>query len=249
MAEPTQTIEGWYALHDFRTINWSAWKAATKTEREEALQELQTYNATYRSFDQKRTSGFGVYTIAGHKADLLFVHFRPTLHDLIDSETELDKTKFAAFLTKPYSYISIVELSSYLSKPDVSPEEDPQLLPRLRPELLKMMNNICFYPMNKRRSGEDNWYMLNMEQRVQLMRSHGMIGRKYTGKVTQIITGSIGLDDWEWGVTLYANDPLEFKKLVYEMRFDEVSARYAEFGAFYVGYAVNDEALSTLLHV
>ncbi|MCI0182777.1 hydrogen peroxide-dependent heme synthase [Sulfoacidibacillus ferrooxidans] len=249
MSEPTQTIEGWYALHDFRTIDWHAWKAASEEIRADALRELTAYTEKYRADDQNRTGGFGVYTIAGHKADLLFVHFRSTVSDLMDSETEFDKTSFATFTKKPYSYLSIVELSSYLSKPDIAPEDDPQLLPRLRPQLSEMMPHICFYPMNKRRSGNDNWFMLSMEERVQLMRSHGMIGRKYAGRVTQIITGSAGLDDWEWGVTLYANDPLEFKKLVYEMRFDEVSARYGEFGVFYVGHVVNDQELVDFLQL
>ncbi|PWI57602.1 hydrogen peroxide-dependent heme synthase [Sulfoacidibacillus thermotolerans] len=249
MAEPTLTIEGWYALHDFRTMNWAAWKAATPQEREAALLDLFDYTKTLRTRDQARTSGFGVYKIAGHKADLLFVHFVPTLPDAIDMEVGLDKTRFAQFMSKPYSYLSIVELSNYLSKPDLAPEQDPELLPRLHPEIGAMADYICFYPMNKRRMGDENWYMLKMEQRVQLMRSHGMIGRKYAGKVTQIITGSMGLDDWEWGVTLYSADPLTFKKLVYEMRFDEVSARYGEFGSFYVGQVMDDTAISAYLRV
>ena len=93
---------------------------------------------------------------------------------------------------------------------------------------------LCFYPMNKRRSGGDNWYQLPIEERRRLMHDHGMVGRRYAGQVTQIISGSVGFDDWEWGVDLFADDPLVFKKLVYEMRFDESSARFAEFGPFLV---------------
>jgi len=95
--------------------------------------------------------------------------------------------------------------------------------------------------MSKRRDGQDNWYMLPTEDRAKLMRSHGMIGRTYAEKVKQIISGSMGLDDWEWGVTLFAHDPLEFKKIVQEMRFDEVSARFADFGVFLVGCRVKVE--------
>ena len=101
--------------------------------------------------------------------------------------------------------------------------------------------------MDKRRDGDDNWYMLGMEERKTIMHSHGMIGRGYAGKVKQIITGSVGFDDWEWGVTLFANDVLQFKKLIYEMRFDEVSARYGEFGDFYVGNLLNGEKFAALL--
>ena len=103
--------------------------------------------------------------------------------------------------------------------------------------------------MNKKRDLSDNWYMLDMEERRSLMRSHGMIGRSYAGKVKQIICGSVGFDDWEWGVTLFSDDALQFKKLVYEMRFDEVSARYGEFGSFYVGSLLDQQALDELLKV
>jgi chlorite dismutase len=103
--------------------------------------------------------------------------------------------------------------------------------------------------MDKRRQGNDNWYMLPMEDRRSLMRSHGMIGRQYAGKVKQIITGSVGFDDYEWGVTLFSDDVLQFKKLVYEMRFDEVSARYGEFGSFFVGNILQEERIHPFLDV
>jgi len=95
--------------------------------------------------------------------------------------------------------------------------------------------HVCFYPMNKRRGEAKNWYTLPFEKRAAMMREHGLIGRAYGTQVTQIISGSIGLDDWEWGVDLFADDPVVFKKLIYEMRFDEASADYAEFGPFFIG--------------
>ena len=94
---------------------------------------------------------------------------------------------------------------------------------------------VCFYPMNKKRDGGDNWYAMPYPERANMMLEHGKIGRSYHGHVTQVISGSIGFDDWEWGVDLYADDPLVFKKLVYEMRFDEASARFGEFGRFWTG--------------
>jgi len=118
----------------------------------------------------------------------------------------------------------------------------------LKPALPKS-KHMCFYPMNKRREGGDNWYMLSMEDRRNMMRSHGMIGRSYAGRVKQIITGSVGLDDWEWGVTLFADDALTFKKLVYEMRFDEVSARYGDFGSFYVGNLLDETKFQRMLQI
>ncbi len=240
MSEPTQTIEGWYALHDFRTMDWTAWKRATTKEREQAIEEWVELKRAYDTLTQEQRGSFSVYTIVGHKADLLFLYFRPALEDLIACKAAFEKTRLADYLYTPYSYVSIVELSSYLARPEVSPEQDPRLLPRLHPGA-PTEAAICFYPMNKRREGNDNWYMLEMKERVELMRSHGLIGRNYAGKVRQVITGSVGFDDWEWGVTLFADDPLQFKKLVYEMRFDETSARYADFGPFYVGQTLKSD--------
>src|SRR5208282_3688535 len=106
--------------------------------------------------------------------------------------------------------------------------------PRLFPELPKH-RYLCFYPMDRRRGEDRNWYTVPIEERSRQMHEHGLVGRRYAGEVKQIITGSIGFDDWEWGVDLFADDPLVFKKLIYEMRFDEVSAVYALFGQFYIG--------------
>jgi len=106
----------------------------------------------------------------------------------------------------------------------------PRLFPTIPPN-----RYVCFYPMDRRRGEDKNWYKVPFEERTRQMGEHGMIGRRYAGEVKQIISGSIGLDDWEWGVTLWADDPVSFKKLIYEMRFDEVSAVYALFGTFYIG--------------
>ena len=107
--------------------------------------------------------------------------------------------------------------------------------------------HVCFYPMNKRRGEQKNWYAESMEERARMMLDHGRIGRQYAGQVTQVITGAIGFDDWEWGVDLFADDPLVFKKLIYEMRFDEASAWYAEFGPFYVGLQFSASELPRFL--
>ena len=105
---------------------------------------------------------------------------------------------------------------------------------------------LCFYPMNKRRGEQKNWYGLPIEERQQMMREHGFVGRRYAGRVQQIITGSIGFDDWEWGVYLFSEDPLVFKRLVYEMRFDEASVWYGEFGPFYAGLRVMPHHLKSI---
>ncbi len=248
MSEAIQTLEGWYALHDFRLIDWTAWKAASPELRKQAEDELSAFLRQWQQTENDKHGSTAVYTVVGQKADFMFMHLRETLEDLNELETAFNKSAFAAFTIPVYSYVSVVELSSYMAKPGTDPMQDPEVIARLKP-ILPKANHICFYPMNKRREGNDNWYMLGVDERRTMMRSHGMIGRTYAGKVKQIITGSVGFDDWEWGVTLFADDALQFKKLVYEMRFDEVSARYGDFGDFYVGNLLDGTKFSKMLAV
>ncbi|WP_410772009.1 hydrogen peroxide-dependent heme synthase [Fontibacillus sp. BL9] len=246
MNEAALTLEGWYALHDFRSINWTAWKAADDEERAGALEELHNFLQEWHGDEQSGKGSTAVYSIVGQKADFVFMHLRETLEELNALENAFNKTTFAQYTTKAYSYVSIVELSNYMASGDGDPKANPEVMARLQP-ILPKSKYICFYPMNKKRDLNDNWYMLSMEERRGMMRSHGMIGRGYAGKVKQIITGSVGLDDWEWGVTLFSDDALQFKKLVYEMRFDEVSARFGEFGSFYVGNLLNEQLFEDML--
>lgn len=249
MNEAASTLEGWYALHDFRSINWTAWKSADDEERAMALDELQEFLTEWSEIESAKQGSTAIYTIVGQKADFVLMYLRETLEELNAVETAFNKTLFARFTTKSYSYVSVVELSNYLAGSDGGdPMQNPQVIARLKP-ILPKTKYICFYPMNKKRDLSDNWYMLDMEERRNLMRSHGLIGRSYAGKVKQIITGSVGFDDWEWGVTLFSDDALQFKKLVYEMRFDEVSARYGEFGSFYVGTLLTSESFDEMLKV
>ncbi|AQX53132.1 hydrogen peroxide-dependent heme synthase [Priestia flexa] len=247
MAEAAQTLDGWYALHDFRTINWTAWKQLSNEERETAIHEFLALTEKWTSTENAAEGSHALYSIVGQKADFMIMLVRPTMEELNEIENEFNKTKLAEFTVPAYSYVSVVELSNYLPAGE-DPYENPHIRARLYPTLPKS-KYVCFYPMDKRRQGNDNWYMLPMEERRSLMRSHGMIGRQYAGKVKQIITGSVGFDDYEWGVTLFADDVLQFKKLVYEMRFDEVSARYGEFGSFFVGNLLEIDRFSHFLSV
>jgi chlorite dismutase len=134
-----------------------------------------------------------------------------------------------------------------LSHRAAAERDNPHVRRRLYPTIPDGMPYVCFYPMNKRRDALQNWYSLSLDERSRLMYTHGMTGRRYAGKVVQVISGAIGFDAWEWGVTLFARDPLDFKKLVTDMRFDEVSAKYAEFGDFYVGKLVPWDELPDLV--
>jgi peroxiredoxin len=246
MAEAPQTLDGWFVLHDFRSIDWPRWKQCSATDRAHIIDEFEATLADFGAVNESRAGSFGVFAIAGNKADLLFLHMRPTVAELEQLKTQLNKTALADYFTAPYSYVSVVELGGYLAKPGVDPDTDPYLQSRLKPAIPDY-SQICFYPMSKKREGADNWYTLAESERVELMRSHGGIGRKYADRIKQIVTGSMGLDDWEWGVTLFSDEQLQFKKIVYEMRFDEASARFAEFGPFYVGYRTDAERLQVLL--
>ncbi|MCA1033337.1 heme-dependent peroxidase [Bacillus infantis] len=247
MTEAAQTLDGWYCLHDFRTMDWTTWKMTPKEERDAAIQEFMGLVDKWNSVQSEKNGSHALYTIVGQKADFMMMILRPTMEELNEIENEFNKSKLAEYTIPAHSYVSVVELSNYLPAGE-DPYQNPHVLARLYPELPKA-KYVCFYPMDKRRQGEDNWYMLPMEDRRNMMRSHGMIGRQYAGKVKQVITGSVGFDDYEWGVTLFADDVLQFKKLVYEMRFDEVSARYGEFGSFFVGNLLLEDQVGSFLNV
>jgi chlorite dismutase len=207
--------------------------------------------------------------VLGHKADLMFICFRRGFEQLAEAQLAVAGTELHAALEPTSSYVSVVELGMYEMTAKLheqlaarhTPGSDEferafdgemetqrqRVMSRLFLDLPKA-RHVCFYPMNKRRGETLNWYSESFERRAAMMREHGLIGRTYAGKVTQIISGSIGYDDWEWGVDLFAEDPLVFKKLIYEMRFDEASAKFAEFGPFYTGLQFAPTHLSAFLN-
>jgi chlorite dismutase len=213
--------------------------------------------------------GSAVYSLLGHKGDLLFLHFRRSFDDLNRTELRLRTLGLSKYLQETTSYLSVVELGLYESSAktyaalveqglepgtvewkagveEVLARQRQAMAPRLWPEI-PAHRYVSFYPMSRSRGEEKNWYTLPMAERQRQMHEHGLIGRRYAGEVKQIISGSIGFDDWEWGVDLFADDPLAFKKIIYEMRFDEASAVYGLFGSFYVGLRAPAERLGELL--
>jgi chlorite dismutase len=257
-----ETLEGWSLLHLMYRVNWERLRGVSADERQrladEAVRALSVPDAGSTAFVQ----------ILGHKADLMFICFRRGFEQLAQGQLALSTTGLRDYLEATTSYVSIVELGMYemtakiheqlgaKHKPgsndfeqafDAEMETQRQrVMSRLFLELPKS-RYVCFYPMNKRRGETLNWYAESFERRASMMREHGMIGRTFAGRVLQVISGSIGYDDWEWGVDLFAADPLVFKKLIYEMRFDEASAKFAEFGPFYTGLQFAAGQLSTFL--
>jgi hydrogen peroxide-dependent heme synthase len=210
-----------------------------------------------------------LYSLIGQKGDLMLIHFRESFADLNQAELKFANLRLSDYLEPTNSYLSIIELGLYestikiykdLTDQGIEPHSEQwkaeiecklnrhkeAMRPRLYPDI-PPNRYACFYPMDRRRGESKNWYELPIEERARQMEEHGLVGRRYAGQVKQIITGSIGFDDWEWGVDLFADDPLVFKKLIYEMRFDEVSAVYALFGHFYVGVRVPAASLGRLL--
>lgn len=249
------TFDGWAISHTFYRINFAHWNTLATGEKEEVVEMVQRFLDQNTKTENGESALFG---IMGNKADIMLLQFRPDLESLKRAENQFHSLRLMPYLERTYSYTSFVELGMYeytlkLEKElkekgfepeseafeqgwaDALKEQKERLMGRLYTEIPEEPY-VCFYPMNKKRSDQNNWYALPMETRQKMMREHGMIGRKYAGKVNQIISGSIGFDDWEWGVDLFAKDPLVFKKLVYEMRFDEASALYGDFGPFYVGF-------------
>lgn len=233
MAETVQTYDGWYSLHDFRTIDWEKWQKTNEAERKQALEEFQSLISDWEKVEKEKQGSHALFSIVGQKADLMFMTLRPTMKDLNMLENKLNKTALAHYMKPAYSYVSIIEKSSY-TKPQTDPYEDPVMLSKLFPKIFDT-EYICFYPMSKLRGETDNWFTLPKEERGRMMFDHIKTAKPFTEQVKRIVTGSIGLDDYEWGVTLFCDDPLQFKKLIYDTRFDEVSAKYGIFGSFYIG--------------
>lgn len=250
---PPGTEEGWYALHDLRRIDWNRWRDAPEHRRTQALEEGIDYLQRHEALEDADEGGSAVFSIVGHKADVLVLHLRPTLEQLDRAERRFESTTFAEFTERASSYVSVTEVSGYMHEDLTDGLDDIEdagmrnyMKQRIYPTIPDA-DHVCFYPMDKRRDPEYNWYDLPFDERAEHMSAHGEIGRKYAGKVTQIITGSVGIDDYEWGVTLFANDLTDIKHLLYEMRFDPSSSHFAEFGPFYVGTRFPPEDLGALL--
>lgn len=258
-----ETLEGWSALHLMYRVDWGRLGQAYPGDRQQMAQEFA--QAVASGVASPEAGATSLVQLLGHKGDLMLIAFRRTFDDLGGVQLALSRAQLSAYLTMTTSYVSIVELGMYdmtakihrqlaekhlvLGSPEYEKAFDEEMESQRRRVTGRLFTPIpqnryvCFYPMDKRRGEVHNWYTVEFGKRAEMMLEHGKVGREYAGKVTQIISGSIGFDDWEWGVDLFADDPLTFKKLIYEMRFDEASAKYAEFGPFYTGLQFSPEEL------
>jgi chlorite dismutase len=252
--------EGWHVLHLFYKIDHSAWSLLSDEEKREAKTDLTSLVQEIRATPDTQLL---VFSMVSPKADIGFMLLTPDLHVANAVEKQLSLGLGPDVLSPVYSFLSLTESSEYTSTDeqlaaDLAAEgklapgtaEFDAEMEKIRARMAKYKKDklypllplwevFCFYPMNKRRGTDgQNWYALPFDERKKLMGGHARVGRKYSGKILQLITGSTGLDDWEWGVTLFAHDSFEVKAIVYEMRFDPVTANYGEFGEFYIGLSV-----------
>ena len=248
---------GWHCLHLFYQINRSILAGLSGAARQEGNEVLK------RVLDRSSPGApeqLQCFAVPGHKADFGVMLAGTDLRAIHAIQTSIQASPLGPALTPAYSFYSITEVSEYVpdaeeygrilrEREGVDPESSvyktklaqyaqrlgPMNQQRLYPEFPDWPC-LCFYPMSKMREPAANWYTLPFEERAELMSHHGRSGMKFAGKVSQLITASTGLDDWEWGVTLWSRNPAYLKDIVYTMRFDESSAKYALFGAFYFGY-------------
>jgi chlorite dismutase len=263
------TLEGSSLLHQFFRFDWKAWRAVSAVERARITAEAVAALQGLERADAGAPVRSALYSQLGHKGDLILIHFRESLEALNQVELDLAQTELYDYLELRHSYVSIVELGLYESSRKTyeaasakgfethSPEWNAEVAASLKRGAEAMASRLfpavpeakylCFYPMDRKRGEAVNWYSVPFADRQRMMHEHGLIGRRYGDVVKQIISGSIGMDDWEWGVDLFAEDPVVFKKLIYEMRFDEVSAVYALFGQFFIGVRLQMDNLSDWL--
>lgn len=254
---PLVPREGWHVMHLFYHVDHAQWALFSDEEQRQAKTRLTELVQEIRSTPDTHLL---IFSIATPKADLGFMLLTPDLQVANAYEKQLSLSLGPEILSPAYSYLSQTEASEYTTTQEqysaetlvgekgLTPgtpefeagvkEFDDRMAHYLKHRLYPVLPDwplICFYPMSKRRNGPDNWYSLDFETRRKLMAGHARVGRTYSGRILQLITGSTGLDEFEWGVTLLAKDSIDIKAIVHEMRFDEVTARYGEFGDFYIG--------------
>lgn len=261
---------GWHFLHLFYRVDRDRLRSYSEDERRAGREAL------IEAFGAKKPGAveqLQCFAVPGHKADFGVMMAGPDLKALYAAQTAIEASPIGGALIPTYSFYSITEVSEYVPDADryaeilrdrqgLDPESDifkaklagyterlgPMNQHRLYPEFPEWPC-FCFYPMSKARDGEQNWYMLPFETRSELMADHSRSGMRFAGKVSQVITASTGIDDWEWGVTLWSRNPVYLKDIVYTMRYDESSAKYGLFGEFYFGYIIPPQELVETLRI
>ncbi|HWV58398.1 MAG TPA: chlorite dismutase family protein [Longimicrobiales bacterium] len=264
-ALPPATLEGWYALHQIVSWDWALLRGESGPSRARLAEAATALLTELASPAAGWSAAFQL--VGGGGADFMLVHFRETPDELGEVQLRLRHSEIGPFYHVDYDYFSVTEAGMYHPTSEAAKQaepgsdafrkllddalaaerESPHVRTRLYPSIPEDMPYVSFYPMTKRRVHPDNWYTLPIEERNRLMREHGMTGRRFARRIFQVITGSVGFAAWEWGVTLFARDPLDIKRVVTEMRYDEASSRYGEFGDFYAGVRITPEQWGAMI--
>ncbi len=268
--EQTADITGWPVMHQYFRIDRARWRDLTEDVREAAIHEF-----SERLRQCTAEEGLQFIPLAGvAKADIGYMAVHPELQRIQQLGQEISATALGTCLVPVYSFLSVSEVSEYMSGPvdwarqlleeqkmdPASPEFAAAMASfrkrmaayaeaRVHPQLPADMPVVCFYPMSKARGETRNWYTLEFDQRKKLMGGHAAAGRRFAGRVLQLITSCTGIDDWEWGVTLFARDLKSVRDVVYEMRFDPGSAIYGQFGEFYIALRFAPDDLARTLQL
>lgn len=261
-----ETLHGWSILHRLYTFDRRRWSGLT-TDRQAAIQ-----SEALRAFEKLESDGrhdLALCQVLGGKGDLMLIHYARDFEALAETEMIVSALEINDFLQPRYSYVSVLEVGRHRATARIHEElrergleansaewigafdqaiaeEEAAVAARLWAEIPRR-RFWCFYPMNKKRDDTWNWYALPFDERCRLMAAHGAGAKAYHGLATQVISSSTGFDDWEWGVDLFSDDPLVLKRLIYELRFDEVSSHYAQFGSFMTGLRFSPAQLPEFL--
>ena len=270
LPEPSiQAANGWHCTHMYYSLDRALLAGLSRAARLQGLQEM---SAALQADSQEAPQRLQSFWVSGHKADFGFLAMDPCPAAVDSVHQRLMASPLGQVLQPTYSFVSLTEISEYVPSPEEYAKrlqaggEDPNApgfaakvaayekrLPmmnaqRITPEL-PTWPSMCFYPMNKSRNVGANWYTTPFSERNAMMAEHAQSGMAFAGRVTQVVTVSVGMDDWEWGVTLWGRRPDYLKDIVYKMRFDQASARFGEFGPFYVGYLADAKSIAEHCHI
>ena len=267
---PPETIEGWYAFHQIFALDRVAMRSVSALGLE-SMQE--SAGSALRDISACKDGWSAIVPLIGARADVMFIHFRPTLDDIAAVQRRIAREGLFDLFQSVGTYLSVTEAGLYNVTADLARDVKkrdgairdaeynaalaeritaervaPHVRKRIYPPLPESLPYVSFTAMNRRRDPGQNWYTLSLEERSRMMRAAGLTTRRFAGRVTQIVTGSVGLDAWEWGFTSFAKDPLDFKKFMTEVRYDEANAKYSDFGEQYIGRVTPGEQwVATLL--
>ncbi|MFB6283910.1 MAG: heme-binding protein [Halobacteria archaeon] len=237
--EPRDKAEGWYVLHDLRDFDFREWSSLDRKTRESITEEAAGFFEEQKEVDHGSSA---LFSVLGNEADLMQIYVRPTVEELDQVTRKFESLRLGGYTEEKESHLSVTEVGGVTNEEVEEGDVSNYIEGKLYFDIPDK-KYVSFYPMSRKRDADQNWYEQSLEKRGEMMKEHRRSGEKYADKIKQLVSGSVGLDNWEWGVDLFTDDLIHAKHIVYEMRFDEASARYSEFGPFYTGVRFEPDKL------